>query len=184
MNTKCCLLITCYFLLVSSAFSQNDSFYKLSAVSITGEEFPFEQLRDKKVMIVNVASRCSLSPQYKALQELYSKYKDNGFFIIGFPGNDFANREPGDNEEICEFIKRKYKVSFPVMEKTSMKGDNIHAVYQWLTKKDLNGVMDSEVKWNFQKYLIDEEGQIHDIVEPMKKPDGEKVIEWIEKKQL
>lgn len=170
-------------LLVSGhfAFAQDNSFYSLSALTIDGKEFPFEQLRGKKVMIVNTATKCSLSPQFKTLQELYLKYGNENFIILGFPSNDFVNREPGSNKEIKSTVERRFGITFPMMQKVSVKGENIHQVYQWLTQKNLNGIMDSDIKWNFQKYLVDEKGILFDIIDPIKKPDREKVIGWIER---
>ncbi len=168
-----------FILATLSSFAQDQSFYSLTATTIEGKEFSFEQLRGKKVMIVNTASRCSLSPQFRALQKLYHRFSKRDFFILAFPANDFANREPGDNEAIRSAIDKRFGISFPMMEKTSVKGDSIHPVYQWLTQKELNGLRDSEIKWNFQKYLVDEKGNISDVLEPMKKPDGKDVIRWI-----
>lgn len=176
-------LIIILFLLVNGhfAFAQDNSFYSLSALTIDGEEFPFDQLRGKKVMIVNTATKCSLSPQFKTLQKLFNDYGDKNFIVLGFPSNDFAKREPGSNKEIKSTVERRFGVTFPMMQKISINGENIHPVYQWLTQKELNGIMDSEIKWNFQKYLVDEKGILFDIIDPIKKPDGGKVIGWIER---
>jgi len=163
------------------ASAQDNNFYSLFAVTIDGEEFSFEQLRGKKVMIVNTATKCSLSPQFKALQELFKEYGTENFIVLGFPSNDFGNREPGSNEEIRSKLEQRYGITFPMMEKISVKGEDIDPVYQWLTQKVLNGVRDSEVKWNFQKYLVDEKGNLYDIIDPIKKPDREMVIGWIER---
>ena len=160
-------------------WAQGNSFYLLSAKTIDGEVFPFEQLRGKKVMIVNTASKCSLSPQFKALQQLHKKFADQDFVVLGFPSNDFANREPGDPEAIKSALERRFKITFQMMDKIAVRGDSIHPVYQWLTKKMHNGVKDSNVKWNFQKYLIDEYGYINDIIDPIKRPDGKAIVEWI-----
>src|SRR5512133_1845753 len=111
-------------------------------------------------MVVNVASTCGLTPQYKELEEIYEKYQSDNFVIIGFPANNFMNQEPGTAGEIRKFCTDNYGVTFPIMEKISVKGDDMHPVYQWLTSKSKNGVKDSEVTWNFQKYLIDEKGNL------------------------
>ena len=117
-------------------------------------------LKGKKVLIVNTASKCGYTPQYADLEKLYEQYGGKDFTIIGFPANNFNNQEPGSNEEIRQFCTRNYGVTFPMMAKISVKGDDMHPLYQWLTSKAKNGVMNSEVKWNFQKYLIDKNGKL------------------------
>ena len=131
-------------------------------------------------MIVNTASKCGLTPQYKQLEELYQKYKDDDFVIIGFPANNFASQEPGTDEEIAQFCERNYGVTFPMMSKISVKGDDMHPLYQFLTQKSKNGYADSDVSWNFQKYLINEEGKVVEVIDPRTLPTDEKVISWIE----
>ena len=131
--------------------------------------------------MVNTASKCGLTPQYKELEKLYKEYQDQDFVIVGFPANNFLNQEPGSNEEIAEFCEANYGVSFPMMAKISVKGDDIHPLYQWLTSKEKNGKMDSEVQWNFQKYLINEKGELVDMVKPREKPYSEKVMAFLEK---
>ena len=160
---------------------EKKSLYDYSAKTIDGREFSMEQLKGKKVLIVNTASECGLTPQYEDLQKLYEKYGGDGFEIIGFPSNDFMNQEPGNNEEIKNFCQVNYGVTFQMMEKIKVKGDDMHPVYRWLTNKDLNGVKNSNVRWNFQKYLIDENGRLVDFVAPRKKPDSEEIVQWLEK---
>lgn len=157
--------------------------YALKAKTIDGKDFDFSSLKGKKILIVNTASECGLTPQYKQLQEVYDKYKDKNFTIIGFPANNFGAQEPGSNEEIKGFCTKNYGVTFQMMEKVSVKGDDMCEVYQWLTKKEKNGVANSSVKWNFQKYMIDEEGHLVDSVSPTKKPDCDKIVNWIEGKK-
>lgn len=147
---------------------------------ITGENFDLSTLKGKKVMVVNTASECGLTPQYEQLQDLYAHYKDSNFTIIGFPSNDFGKQEPGTNDEIQEFCKLNYGVEFPMMAKVVVKGDNKADVYKFLTEKALNGLEDSEVQWNFQKYLIDEEGKLVRVVQPQTLPNDSTIIEWIE----
>lgn len=147
---------------------------------ITGEDFDLSSLKGKKVMVVNTASECGLTPQYEQLQELYAYYKESNFTIIGFPSNDFGKQEPGSNDEIQEFCKLNYGVEFPMMSKVTVKGDNKADVYKFLTEKDLNGLEDSEVQWNFQKYLIDEEGKLVRVVSPQILPNDSTIIDWIE----
>jgi glutathione peroxidase len=160
--------------------AQNKNFYDFVVKDIDGNDFDFAQLKGKKVMIVNVASQCGLTPQYQQLQELYEHYKDKNFIIIAFPANNFANQEPGSNNEIKAFCKKNYGVTFPVMSKISVKGPDMHPLYKWLTQKSLNGKSDNEVQWNFQKYLIDENGQWVMMIPPQTSPMDEKILQWLE----
>lgn len=157
--------------------------YSFKVKTIDGGEFDFASLKGKKILIVNTASECGLTPQYKQLQEVYEKYKDKNFTIIGFPANNFGSQEPGNSIQIREFCTKNYGVTFPMMEKVSVKGDDMCELYKWLTKKESNGVMSSSVKWNFQKYMIDEEGHLIDSVSPARKPDCNKIVNWIEGKK-
>lgn len=156
-----------------------NTLYDFKAKSIDGEDFDLASLKGKKVLIVNTASKCGFTPQYKELEELYKTYGGDKFVIIGFPANNFANQEPGSNSEIKEFCERNYGVSFPMMSKISVKGADIDPLYQWLTSKDLNGKLDSEVKWNFQKYLIDEQGHLVDVAYSKESPKSDRIIKWI-----
>lgn len=156
-----------------------DSFHDFTVRDIKGSEFPLSQLKGKKVLVVNTASKCGLTPQYEDLEDLYRKYKDDGFTIIGFPSNDFAGQEPGSNEEIATFCTEKFDVTFPMMEKISVKGDEQHALYRWLTQKQENGLENSKVSWNFQKYMIDEDGALLGHVSPRKKPDTDEIVSWL-----
>ncbi|HLN21998.1 MAG TPA: glutathione peroxidase [Bacteroidales bacterium] len=153
-------------------------FYDFKVKTLEGDEFDFSKLKGKKVMIVNTASKCGNTPQYEQLQSLYEQYGDK-FVILGFPSNDFMNQEPGTASDIRKFCTEEYGVTFPMMEKISVKGKDMAPVYKWLTSKELNGVKDSEVKWNFQKYLIDENGKLYDVIDPKEKPDSQKVLAWI-----
>ena len=132
-------------------------------------------------MVVNTASKCGNTPQYKDLEEVYEKYGDV-LVIIGFPANNFLSQEPGSAAEIRKFCTDKYGVTFPMMQKISVKGDDMHPLYKWLTSKKENGVMDSEVKWNFQKYLIDENGKLVDVVNPKEYPNSDRILSWITSK--
>ena len=166
-------------ILVSSAgLSQSEGFYGFKVKTLEGEDFDFASLKGKKVMIVNTASKCGFTPQYKDLEELHKQYEQK-LVIIGFPANNFLNQEPGSAFEIRQFCTENYGVTFRMMDKISVKGDDMHPVYKWLTSKDKNGVMDSEVKWNFQKYLIDENGKLVDVLYSKEKPGSEKVIDWL-----
>ena len=168
------------FILLSSTTINAQGFYDYTVVDNNGNNFALSQLKGKKVIVVNVASKCSLTPQYVQLEALFRKYQDSSFIIIGFPANNFMKREPGTNEEIMEFCSLNYGVTFPIMSKISVKGDDIAPLYQWLTKKELNGFDNSSVKWNFQKYLINENGEIEHVINSWVKPDNKKIINWIE----
>ena len=156
--------------------------YDFKVKDIDGKTFKMASLKGKKVMIVNVASKCGLTPQYKDLQELYDAYKDSGFVIIAFPANNFKEQEPGTNLEIKEFCTANYGVTFPMMDKISVVGDDKAPIYKWLTQKSENGKTDQEVTWNFQKYLIDEKGNLVDVVLPRESPKSEKIIAWLTEK--
>ncbi len=155
------------------------SIYKYKVTDITGKEFDFATLKGKKIMVVNTASKCGLTPQYEALEKLYKQYGPDKFVIVGFPANNFAQQEPGTNKEIASFCKANYGVTFPMMEKISVKGDDMAPIYQFLTQKSKNGLQDSEVEWNFQKYLINENGMLERVVSPKTLPDDESITEWI-----
>ena len=172
------IIITLALFLGSVAYGQ-DSFYALSANSIDGENLSFEQFKGQKVLIVNVASKCGLTPQYEDLESLFKMYGGRGFTIVGFPANNFNKQEPGSEKEIKTFCEVNYGVSFQMMSKISVKGDDMHPVYQWLTQKELNGVEDSQVRWNFQKYLIDEQGQLVEVFSPKTKPLSEQLVSKI-----
>lgn len=165
----------------AAAFSQTSGLYDFKVKTLEGGTFDFSTLKGKKVMIVNVASKCGNTPQYKDLESLYEKNKDY-FVIIGFPANNFGSQEPGTASEIRKFCTENYGVTFPLMEKISVKGDDMAPIYKWLTSKKENGVMDSEVKWNFQKYLIDENGKLVEVLDPKEKPTSDKVLSWLSAK--
>lgn len=166
--------------LVMVLHAQARNFYSFKVKTIEGKTISLSKFKGKKVLVVNVASKCGLTPEYARLQELYLKYKEKGFIIVGFPANNFNQQEPGSNSEIREFCIREYQVTFPMMEKISVKGNNMHPLYGWLTQKQQNGRFDAPVKWNFQKFLIDEKGNLVGFMEPGKNPDYEKLSRWIE----
>lgn len=159
--------------------AQRKSFYDFKAVTINGGTFDFSSLKGKKVLIVNTASECGFTPQYKDLQKLYGLYGGDHFIIIGFPANNFMGQEPGTNAEIKQFCEMNYGVTFPMMAKISVKGDDIHPLYRWLTIKEENGVMDSSVKWNFQKYLVDENGHLVAVISHRENPMSDEIVGWI-----
>jgi glutathione peroxidase len=169
-------------LIVSSgifAQGKKGDFYSFKVKTIDGKNFDFSSLKGKKVLVVNTASKCGFTPQYKELEDLYKMYGGPRFTIIGFPANNFKSQEPGTNEEIKAFCETNYGVTFQMMQKISVKGDDINPLYKWLTSKSENGKMDAEVKWNFQKFLIDEKGNLVDVVPSKDSPMDDKIINWI-----
>src|SRR5437867_2319238 len=142
---------------------------------IDGNDYDLAQLKGKVVLIVNVASKCGFTPQYKGLENLYEANKDKGLVIVGFPANNFRGQEPGTNEEIKQFCSSKYNVTFPMMSKISVKGDDKHPLYQMLTKEK------SEVTWNFNKFLIGRDGKLIEHFDSKAKPDDAKLTDAIEK---
>lgn len=174
------ILLTGLLLLAMGTAYAQTGFYDFTVKDINGGDYPLSQLEGKKVLVVNTASKCGFTPQYEGLQELYEKYGDGDFVILGFPANNFAKQEPGSNEEIATFCKLNYGVTFPMMSKVSVKGDDQHPLYKWLTSKSDNGLEDSKVTWNFQKYMIDEKGQLVGHFSPKTKPDNKDLVSWIE----
>jgi glutathione peroxidase len=166
----------------STTMNEKQSIHQYSVTDIDGNNYDFKTLIGKKIMVVNTASKCGLTPQYEKLEALYQKYKDSSFVIVGFPANDFLAQEPGSNEEIASFCKKNYGVTFPMMAKISVKGKDIHPVYQFLTEKDKNGLEENSVQWNFQKYLIDENGYLVKVISPRVSPDDSEITNWIEGK--
>lgn len=164
-----------------NSISMKKDIYDFKVEDLYGNTFDFSTLKGKKVMIVNTASECGLTPQYEQLQDVYEHYKDKNFVIIGFPANDFMSQEPGSNEQIAVFCKKNYGVTFPMMAKISVKGKDMHPIYQFLTQKAKNGLEDSKVQWNFQKYLIDENGYLAKVISPRTLPNDEEILKWIEK---
>ena len=178
---KTFVLMMVSLLFAVSLEAQNKSFYDFAVKTIDGKEFSLSSLKGKKVLVVNVASKCGLTPQYAQLEKLYEKYKDKDFVIIGFPANNFMGQEPGSNEEIAQFCSLNYGVTFPMMAKISVKGKEIAPLYQWLTEKKLNGKEAASVQWNFQKFMIDENGNWVGFASPKESPFSEKIVTWIEK---
>ena len=159
-----------------------ETIYQFKIEDLSGNTFDFSTLKGKKILVVNTASECGLTPQYEQLQSIYEKYKDKNFVIVGFPANNFGAQEPGTNQEIATFCQQNFGVSFPMMAKISVKGGDMHSVYQFLTQKDKNGLQDSEVQWNFQKYLINENGELAKVVSPRTLPTDAEITNWIEGK--
>ena len=152
-------------------------FYQLSANSLQGQVVNMSEYKGKVILVVNTASKCGFTYQYQGLQELYDKYKDQGLVILGFPCNQFGNQEPGSSEEIASFCEENYGVEFLITEKIDVKGDNQHKLYKWLTSKEENGKVDASVKWNFQKYLIDENGKMIDYFMSTTNPLSDKITQ-------
>jgi glutathione peroxidase len=159
---------------------QSKSIYDYSFTSIDGKVVALSSFKGKKILFVNTASECGFTPQYKQLQEVYEKYKSN-LVVIGFPANDFGKQEPGSNREIQSFCSKNFKVTFPMSQKVTVLGDNKDPIYKWLTSKELNGKENSEIKWNFQKYLVDEHGKLIKIYKSAIKPDDKAVIDEVGK---
>jgi glutathione peroxidase len=135
------------------------SIYDFKVEALDGTTIDFAKFKGKKILIVNTASKCGYTPQYEGLETLYKKYQDK-LVIVGFPANNFGGQEPGTNTEIKEFCKKNYGVSFPMAAKVSVKGDDMAAIFKWLTSKIENGVLDAEIGWNFGKFLLDEKGNL------------------------
>lgn len=155
------------------------SIYNLQINDIEGNKINLEKFKGKKILFVNVASKCGFTKQYEELQKLYDTYKDK-LVVIGLPCNQFGEQEPGTLSEIQNFCSVNYGVSFPMTEKIDVKGSNQHPIYKWLTQKEKNGVKNSSVKWNFQKYLIDENGNYIDFWYSMTKPMSKKIIKYLQ----
>ena len=167
------------FLACASLFAAS-SVLEFTLSSIDGQPAPLSAYKGKVVMVVNVASKCGFTPQYKALEAVYEKYKDQGFVILGFPANNFMGQEPGSNEEIKTFCSRNYNVTFPMYSKLSVKGDDKAPLYQFLTDKATNPNFGGEIRWNFTQFLVDRKGNVIARFEPPVTPDSDKVTEAIE----
>ena len=158
---------------VSSLFEQS-----IELNSLEGEPINFEKFRGKKILVVNVASKCGFTPQYEDLQKLHKNYGDK-LTVIGVPCNQFGNQEPGNPNEIKNFCQKNYGVEFLITEKIDVKGANQHKLYKWLTSKENNGKVDASVKWNFQKYLIDEDGKMIDYFMSTTNPLSDKITKYL-----
>ncbi len=180
---KLILTLLVFMIATETTFSQNEAdstIFQFRVKNLEGQDFDFSTLKGKKVMIVNTASKCGLTPQYKKLQALYEKYGEEEFVIVGFPANNFLRQEPGSDEEIAAFCESNYGVTFPMMSKISVKGKDMHPIYEFLTQESKNGIVNSSVSWNFQKYLINPDGRLARVVSPRTQPDDPSVISWIE----
>ena len=171
------LLLAVSFCMSLSAAS---SVYDFTLNSIDGQPAPLAAYKGKVLLLVNVASKCGFTPQYKELEAVYEKYKDRGLVIIGFPANNFMGQEPGTNAEIKDFCSRTYNVSFPMYSKISVLGDDKAPLYQWLTDKTANPSTAGEIKWNFTKFLVGRDGKVITRFETKVKPDAPEVISAID----
>ena len=156
------------------------SVYDFTLSSIDGAAAPLASFKGKVVLLVNVASKCGFTPQYAGLEKLYEAYKDKGFVIVGVPANNFGKQEPGTNEEIKTFCSRNYNVTFPMMSKVSVKGEDTTPLYQYLTDKSANPTTGGEIKWNFTKFLIDKKGNVINRFEPAVTPEAAELVKAVE----
>ena len=172
-------LVTILLMLLMETTIAQKTFHDFVVKDIDGKDVSLSEFKGKKVLVVNVASKCGLTPQYEGLQKLYDTYGGDNFVIIGFPANNFLGQEPGSNEEIKSFCSREFNVTFPLMSKISVKGSDQAPLYGWLTKASENGVIDAEVTWNFQKFLISEDGQFLTYFSPKVDPLSEEIVNWL-----
>jgi glutathione peroxidase len=152
-----------------------NTIYNMNISTLMGDNFDMQSLKGKKVLFVNVASKCGYTSQYADLQKLNETHGDD-VTVIGLPCNQFGGQEPGSAEDIANFCEKNYGVTFTITEKIDVKGNNQHPLYAWLTQKKLNGVKDSEVKWNFQKYLVSENGELLEVYSSSVKPMSKELI--------
>ncbi len=165
-------------LLLSAGLLFISTLYDFKVPSLDGSTIDFSKYKGKKILIVNTASECGYTPQYADLEKLYEAHKSN-LVIVGFPANNFGGQEPGTNTEIKEFCKKNYGVTFPMAGKVSVKGDDIHPLFKWLTTKSENGVMDAEIKWNFTKFLLDEKGKLIAVFPSKVNPNSEEITKYL-----
>ncbi len=163
-----------------TAAPQESSMYDFTLKNIDGQDVKLDAYRGKVTMLVNTASKCGLTPQYEGLQTIYDRYKDKGFTVLGFPANNFMGQEPGTEKEIKEFCTLNYKVTFPMFSKISVKGEDQHPLYTFLTHKDTNPGFEGDITWNFEKFLADKNGKIVARFSPKTKPDDPEIIKAIE----
>jgi len=154
------------------------SIHQFKVKSIDGGVIDFAKFKGKKILVVNTASKCGFTPQYEALEKVYETYKDK-LVIVGFPANNFGSQEPGSNDEIQQFCKARFGVTFPLASKVSVKGDDTAPIYKWLTSKDQNGVLDATIAWNFNKFLLDEDGKMIAYFPSKVKPDDEEILKYL-----
>ena len=179
MKQSIFLFATALLMTITMEAQTKQSIHQFKVTDLNGKTFDFATLKGKKILVVNTASKCGYTRQYEQLEAIYKKYKDDNFVIVGFPANNFGSQEPGTNAEIATFCKVNYGVTFPMMSKISVKGSDMNEVYQFLTQKSKNGVKDSNVEWNFQKYLLNEKGELEQVYLSGVKPTDAKIVDWI-----
>ncbi len=175
---KYLLTITIVAMLSAFTLPGNPSIHQFKVKSIEGGVIDFSKFKGKKILVVNTASKCGYTPQYEALEKVYETYKDK-LVIVGFPANNFGEQEPGSDGEIQEFCKARFGVKFPLASKISVKGDDTAPIYKWLTSKTENGVLDATILWNFNKFLLDEEGKMIAYFPSKVKPDSEEILKYL-----
>jgi glutathione peroxidase len=168
-------IIATLFMITSAIFANSQSIHNFQVKGIDGKQINFASFSGKKILVVNTASKCGYTPQYEALEKVYELYK-NKLVIIGFPCNQFGEQEPGTNEEIVSFCKKNYGVTFPLADKIDVKGENIAPIYQWLTQKSKNGVLNATITWNFNKFLLDENGKMIAYYPSGTTPDSQEIL--------
>ena len=154
------------------------SIYDFKVPGLMGGEIDFSKFKGKKILIVNTASKCGNTPQYEGLEKLYESYKDK-LVIVGFPANNFGAQEPGSNDEIAEFCKKNYGVTFPMAEKISVKGDDIAPLYKWLVSEAAKKGFNDPITWNFTKFLVDEKGQLVTVFNAKTQPMSDEVLKYL-----
>ena len=170
--------ILSFLFLACGLLTNAQSIHSFMVKSIDGGQIDFSKYKGKKIMVVNTASKCGYTPQYEQLQKVYSQYKDK-LVIIGFPCNQFGGQEPGSNQEIVEFCQKNYGVNFPLADKVDVKGSTQSPIYQWLTQKAKNGVLDATIGWNFNKFLLDENGKMLAYFPSNVKPDSDTILSYL-----
>lgn len=170
--------IAAFILMSAFTFPSNPSIHGFKVKSIEGKTIDFSSFKGKKILVVNTASKCGYTPQYEALQKVYEQYKDK-LVIVGFPANNFGGQEPGSDAEVQEFCKARFGVTFPLASKVSVKGEDMAPIYKWLTSKAENGVMDADIKWNFGKFLLDENGKLIQYFPSKVTPDSEEILKYL-----
>jgi len=173
-------LLTIAVVAMFSAFTLpgDPTIHSFKVKSIEGGTIDFSQFKGKKILVVNTASKCGYTPQYEALEKVYEEYKDK-LVIVGFPANNFGAQEPGSDGEIQEFCKARFGVKFPLASKISVKGDDTAPIYKWLTSKSENGVLDATIGWNFNKFLLDENGKMIAYFPSKVTPDSEEILKYL-----
>lgn len=172
------LILVSFILPSKKDFSMKSSIYQFKVDGLNGDVIDFSKFKGKKILVVNTASKCGFTPQYEYLEKLYKTYSGK-LVIVGFPANNFASQEPGTNDEIKAFCTKNYGVTFPMAAKVSVKGDDIAPIYKWLTNKSENGVLDAEITWNFNKFLLDENGNLITKFDSKVAPMSDEIVKYL-----